>query len=134
MHPDEQLRLVDTILINVTSFFRDEPSWTYLANEVVPAIVASKRPDEQIRVWSAGCATGEEPYSLAMIFADHLGINEFKLRVKIFATDIDESALAEARSGRYSAKQVEPVGATGATGSSRRPHRVSSSGRTAADR
>jgi len=111
LHPDEQARLVDTILINVTSFFRDEPAWTYLADEVVPSIVASKGADEPIRVWSAGCASGEEAYSLAMVFADQLGLDAFKSRVKIFATDTDGAALAEARKGTYTERQLAPVSA-----------------------
>jgi two-component system CheB/CheR fusion protein len=111
LHPDEQTLLVETILINVTSFFRDEAAWTYLANELVPSIVAAKGADEPIRVWSAGCASGEEAFSLAMVFADHLGLEAFKSRVKIFATDSDDAALAEARRGTYTETQLEPVSA-----------------------
>lgn len=109
--PEEAPRLVDTILINVTAFFRDEAAWKYLADEVVPAIIATKGPDEPIRVWSAGCASGEEAYSLAMIFADHLGMDSFKARVKIFATDTDQAALAKGRAAQYTEAQLEPVGA-----------------------
>ena len=111
LHPDEQAQLVDTILINVTSFFRDGPAWVHLADEVVPMLVVAKGPDEPIRVWSAGCASGEEAFSLAMVFADHLGIDAFKSRVKIFATDTDDAALAEARTGAYAEHQLEPVSA-----------------------
>jgi two-component system CheB/CheR fusion protein len=66
VHPDEFGHLFNTILINVTSFFRDRPAWEFLADEVVPRIVSGKQPGEPIRVWSAGCATGQEAYSLAM--------------------------------------------------------------------
>lgn len=109
VHPDEQTELVDTILINVTSFFRDPEAWTYLADHVVPAIVADKPADSPIRVWSAGCATGEEAYTLAMVLAEQLGIEAFKARVKIYATDSDEQALAEGRAARYSDQQLEAV-------------------------
>ena len=107
--PDEQERLVDTILINVTAFFRDEEAWNFLSAHVVPDILAAAGTTESIRVWSAGCASGEEAYSLAMVLADHLGIDAFKERVKIFATDIDEDALTAARRGVYSERQLEPV-------------------------
>lgn len=109
--PEEPARLVDTILINVTGFFRDESAWTYLAEHVVPGLVDAKGSDEPIRAWCAGCASGEEAYSLAMVFADHLGLDEFKRRVKIFATDTDQGALAQARTATYTANQLEPVGA-----------------------
>jgi len=108
--PAEQARLVDTILINVTAFFRDEDAWQFLADEVVPGIVEAAG-DGPIRVWSAGCASGEEAYSLAMVFADHVGVDEFRHRVKIFATDTDDGALAEARRGVYTRRQLEPVSA-----------------------
>src|SRR5574341_946200 len=60
VHPEEFAQLFNTILINVTAFFRDSPAWEYLAAEVVPVIVGQKRPQDPIRVWSAGCASGEE--------------------------------------------------------------------------
>src|SRR5688572_22665265 len=60
VHPDEFPHLFDTILINVTGFFRDSPAWDYLGKEIVPTLVAQKQPDEPIRVWTAGCASGEE--------------------------------------------------------------------------
>jgi two-component system CheB/CheR fusion protein len=105
----EFAQLFDTILINVTGFFRDRPAWQFLREEIVPEIAAAKGPGEQIRVWSAGCATGEEAYSLAMVFADELGEDEFADRIKIYATDVDEAALAEARHGIFTADQVKDV-------------------------
>jgi two-component system CheB/CheR fusion protein len=106
---DEFARLFDTILINVTGFFRDLPTWEFLRKEIVPKIVAAKDEADQIRLWSAGCATGEEPYSLAMVFADELGDENFADRVKIYATDIDEQALSEARHGIFTADGVQDV-------------------------
>ena len=103
--------LFNTILINVTSFFRDADCWTYLQHEILPDLLAARSPDEEIRVWSAGCASGEEPYSLAILFAEILGIEECGKRVKIYGTDVDEEALREARSGLYQAKSLEPLSA-----------------------
>ncbi|WP_405586656.1 CheR family methyltransferase [Streptomyces sp. NBC_01092] len=101
--------LFNTILINVTSFFRDPEAWTFLQHEVVPELLAALAADEEIRVWSAGCSSGEEAYSLAVMFAEALGIEECVRRVKIYATDVDEEALREARSGLYPPKSVEPL-------------------------
>ena len=106
---DEFAKLFDTILINVTGFFRDTPAWQFMREEIVPTITAAKDPDEQIRVWSAGCATGEEAYSLAMIFAEDLGEERFADQMKIYATDVDESALAEARHGIFTEDHVKDV-------------------------
>ena len=109
VHPEEFSELFNAILINVTSFFRDKETWDYLAKEIIPKIVASKKKDEVIRIWSAGCATGEEVYTIAMLMNEALGEEDFKRRVKIFATDIDELALAHARRAKYTAKDMEPV-------------------------
>jgi two-component system, chemotaxis family, CheB/CheR fusion protein len=108
-HPDEFGLLFNTILINVTSFFRDPEAWRFLATEIVPRVAADSRPDGVIRVWSAGCASGEEAYSLAMVLAEHLGVEGFRRRVKIYASDVDEDALMTARHATYSAQQVEDV-------------------------
>lgn len=107
--PDEQSRLVDTILINLTGFSRDTTAWEYVSAHVVPAILATARPGDPIRVWSAGCASGEEAHTLAMVFADQLGAEEFQSRVKIFATDTDDAALVQARRGVYSHHELESV-------------------------
>jgi two-component system CheB/CheR fusion protein len=96
-------------LINVTSFFRDLPTWEYLALDVLPQLVAARPTDSPLRVWSAGCASGEEAYTIAMIMARVLGEQAFRERVKIYATDVDEEALDFARLGAYSPKQIEEV-------------------------
>src|SRR3954447_10771746 len=97
VHPEEFAALFDTILINVTAFFRDQPAWQFLVDEVVPNLVASKPVGAPIRLWSAGCASGEEAYSLAIVMAEALGAEQFRARVKIYGTDVDEDALAKAR-------------------------------------
>src|SRR5215469_10831629 len=69
VHPEEFAPLFDTILINVTGFFRDPESWEKLSKDVIPEYVINRRAGESIRVWCAGCASGEEAYTLAMIFS-----------------------------------------------------------------
>jgi two-component system CheB/CheR fusion protein len=109
VHPDEFLPLFNTILINVTAFFRDPVAWQVVAGQVLPRILESKGPDEPIRCWSAGCASGEEAYTLAILLAEALGEADYRRRVKIYATDVDEEALAQARQGIYLAAQAEAV-------------------------
>jgi two-component system, chemotaxis family, CheB/CheR fusion protein len=106
---DEFTRLFNTILINVTSFFRDPQHWDYVRDEVVPRLVGSSATTDPIRVWSAGCASGEEAYSIAMLLAEVLGSEAFRERVKIYATDADEEALAQARHAVYSAQSAADV-------------------------
>jgi two-component system CheB/CheR fusion protein len=109
LHPEEFASLFNSILINVTSFFRDPQTWEYLAAETVPELIAGHPPDSPLRFWSAGCATGEEAYTLAMVLARVLGDDAFQERVKIYATDVDEQALDHARHGAYQPKQLEAV-------------------------
>src|SRR3954451_7983797 len=107
VNPDEFAFLFNTVLINVTGFFRDEPAWDALASEVVPQLLAGMDEEDPIRAWSAGCATGEEPYTLAILLAETLGEEAYVRRVKIYATDVDMEALDHARHAAYSAKDVE---------------------------
>ena len=109
VNTDEFATLFNTILINVTSFFRDPEAWDYLREQVVPVLLAEHAPEDQLRVWSAGCASGEEAYSLAIVLADAMGIEQFRQRVKIYATDVDEEALARARHATYSERDVQGV-------------------------
>ncbi|NDJ22138.1 PAS domain S-box protein [Nostoc sp. B(2019)] len=109
VYPEEFNLLFNTILINVTAFFRDTCAWEYLAEHVLPNIIREKQNSDQIRIWSAGCASGEEAYTLAMLMAEILGAEEFRQRVKIYATDVDEDALNQARQAVYSAKDVQAV-------------------------
>jgi two-component system, chemotaxis family, CheB/CheR fusion protein len=109
VHPDEFQPLFNTVLINVTSFFRDELAWQYIAERVIPRLMEERGPERQIRVWSAGCASGEEAYTVAMLFAEALGEADFRERVKIYATDADEEALTQARQGAFGPREVESV-------------------------
>jgi two-component system CheB/CheR fusion protein len=107
--PGEFECLLNTVLINVTSFFRDEDAWEVMRTDVIPRLVARSEGDRPIRVWSVGCASGEEPYSLAMLLAEAVGPAEFCNRVKIYATDLDEEALKTARLATYLPRDVEGV-------------------------
>ncbi len=109
VHPEEFIQLFNTILINVTGFFRDEAPWNYLAREIIPQILKGKSADDPIRIWNAGCSSGEETYTLAMLFAEALGHDAFCGRVKIYSTDVDEEALAQARSAAYTNKELQPI-------------------------
>jgi two-component system, chemotaxis family, CheB/CheR fusion protein len=109
VNPDEFTDLFDTILINVTGFFRDAGAWQYLADEILPKLVEDTPDEQPLRVWSAACASGEEAYTGAMLLAEQLGEDEFRRRVKIYATDIDEDALSHARSAIYSRDDMKAV-------------------------
>jgi two-component system CheB/CheR fusion protein len=109
VHPAEYVYLFNTILINVTSFFRDKVTWDYVSEEVIPRLLANSSDSDIIRVWSAGCATGQEAYTIAMLLAEQVGTAGFAGRVKIYATDLDEEALQRARQASYTAKEVEDV-------------------------
>ena len=108
VHPGEFSALLNTVLINVTGFFRDAEAWAYMADRVIPDLI-ERAGDDPIRIWSAGCATGEEPYTLIMLFAEALGTEGCRQRVKIYATDADEEELVKARVGRYSLERVKDV-------------------------
>lgn len=107
--PEEFDRLFNTLLINVTSFFRDAEAWQALHNQVIPDLLEHKAHDEPIRCWSVGCASGEEAYTLAIALAEQLGIEQFCQQVKIYATDVDQEALQDARHAIYSPKALEPL-------------------------
>ena len=109
VHPDEFKHLFNTILINVTAFFRDETPWEYLRTDIIPRLVEKRAADGVIRVWSAGCASGEESYTVAMLIAEAFGADAFAERVKIYATDVDDEALNEARQAVYAHRQIEAV-------------------------
>jgi two-component system CheB/CheR fusion protein len=108
-HPEEYVELFNTILINVTGFFRDRETWELVAADIIPRLLEERATEAPLRIWSAGCASGEEPYTIAMLLSEALGEEGFKRRVKIYATDIDEEALTQARDAAFSSKQLEGV-------------------------
>ncbi|MFW6296650.1 MAG: CheR family methyltransferase [Halothece sp.] len=107
VHPEEFIVLFNTILINVTSFFRDMQAWERLSHIVIPRILEQTEPNEAIRIWTAGCSSGQEALTIAILFAEQMGLQAFREQVKIYATDIDEEALGEARIACYAPKQME---------------------------
>lgn len=101
-HKEEAEQLFRDLLINVTSFFRDSTHFDTLNREVIPEIVANCEEHGEIRAWVAGCSTGEEAYTLAILLAEEVSRTKRNCNVIIFGTDIDEAALAKARLGQYS--------------------------------
>jgi two-component system, chemotaxis family, CheB/CheR fusion protein len=107
--PTEVTALYHDLLIYVTSFFRDPESFDTLSSKVFPEIVKDKSPKTPIRIWIAGCSTGEEAYSIAICLLEFLAERSMNLPIQIYATDISESAIAQARSGFYTVSQVADV-------------------------
>ena len=109
LEPEEFSQLFESMLINVTGFFRDPLAWQALQEQVIPELLSAKGVKTPVRVWSAGCATGEEAYTLAIVLAEAMGADQFRERVKIYATDLDEDALQQARAGTYEADALADV-------------------------
>jgi len=97
----EATAMFNDILIGVTNFFRDRAPWEALAEQVIPALFAEKRADEKIRLWSLGCATGEEAYSLAILLTEYASKLDIHYEFQVFASDPDDAALIRAREGIY---------------------------------
>ncbi|MGO4854153.1 CheR family methyltransferase [Phaeovulum sp. W22_SRMD_FR3] len=97
----EAEKLLNNLLINVTRFFRDPGAFESLRREVVPAMLEGRDPEDELRIWVAGCSTGQEAYSLAMLFDQEMTRQNLHCKMAIFGTDIDEDALAVARRGLY---------------------------------
>jgi two-component system, chemotaxis family, CheB/CheR fusion protein len=107
--PDESVALMKELLISVTNFFRDAPAWTVLDQRIIPRLFAGKGEADQVRVWVAGCATGEEAYSMAMLLTEHRPELPLAPSIQIFASDLDEHAIATAREGLYTNADVADV-------------------------
>jgi two-component system, chemotaxis family, CheB/CheR fusion protein len=98
---DETVGLLKDMLIGVTNFFRDREAFEALERDIVPALFKGKAPGDQVRAWVAACATGEEAYSVAILLADHASRMAHPPAIQVFATDIDEAAIATARGASY---------------------------------
>jgi two-component system CheB/CheR fusion protein len=107
--PDETGALLRDLLISVTNFFRDKKAFEAVETEVIPKILRGKTAESQVRIWVAGCATGEEAYSIAMLFAEQTMNVIDAPKIQLFATDIDEAAIAHAREGYYSLNDAADV-------------------------
>src|ERR1017187_968170 len=109
--PQEVDLLFKELLIGVTSFFRDPALWEQLKAEVIPSLLATRPKGGMLRVWTPGCSTGEEAYSLAIIFREALEQVKPAARysLQVFATDLDKDAIAKARAGAYPANIAADV-------------------------
>jgi two-component system CheB/CheR fusion protein len=107
--PREYTALFNTILINVTGFFRDPEAWDHVRDDVLARLLEDRDPESPLRIWCAGCSSGEEPYTLVMLLCEALGEEELRRRVKIYATDVDEDALQTARRAVYSEERIAAV-------------------------
>ncbi len=107
----EYAQLLDTLTINVTEFFRDKVVWDQIKRNVLPPLIEAKRTgrNRTIRIWSAGCATGEEPYSIAMALLDALGPEAPRFLISVTATDLDPEALAKAERGVYDSAMLKRI-------------------------
>jgi two-component system CheB/CheR fusion protein len=95
--------LAKDLLINVTSFFRDPKVFDLLVEKIIPDLIRDHSPDRPLRIWIAGCSTGEETYSLAMLFYEQIAATTRKIKLQVFASDVDPDAVASAREGLYPA-------------------------------
>jgi chemotaxis protein methyltransferase CheR len=105
-NPDEYNLLVNDLTINYTKFFRDPDVYEFLKTTLLPELMSSK---SWVRIWSAGCATGEEPYSLSILVNEVLKHQKKNCRVSIYASDLDKTALAKAERGEYDSRTVQGV-------------------------
>lgn len=103
-HPEEYEQLIGSFLIKVTEFMRDPETFAYLREQILPELITySQGNNNELRIWSAGCATGQEAYSLAILVSEVLGEKIRDYNIKIFATDVDPNAITFARRGLYTA-------------------------------
>ncbi len=109
-NPDEVRGLSQDLLIHVTRFFREPESFDALAEDVLPSLIEDRSPEQPLRMWVCGCATGEEAYSLAITVVEFLQRKQSDIRVQIFATDVSDTAIERARAGVYPASIAADVG------------------------
>lgn len=110
-HPEETDHLIDVLTINVSRFFRNPLTFEYLAEVVLPAIIMQKKrvSDHSFRIWSAGCAKGEEVYSVAILINELMEKEKYELNINIFASDIDENSLKKGRNGVYPYESIMEI-------------------------
>jgi len=108
-NPVELDLLSKDLLINVTSFFRDPKVFDFLAEKIIPGLVRNRTSDQSLRIWIAGCSTGEETYSLTMLFREAITEAKSNIKLQVFASDVDADAVADAREGLYPESIAEDV-------------------------
>lgn len=107
-HESELINFINAITTNLTSFFRENHHFEYLRNTLIPELIARNEDSRRIRIWSAGCSTGEEPYSIAITVLEALQ-NYSNWDVKILATDLDTNVVATAKAGIYKDERVTGI-------------------------
>ena len=108
-NPAEANALLKDLLISVTNFFRDSEAFAALGRDIIPKLFEGKTPDDQVRVWVTGCATGEEAYTVTMLLSEYAATLSIAPQIQVFATDIDEDAIATARDGFYTINDAADV-------------------------
>lgn len=107
---DEERYLKETLTVNVTELFRNPETYESVRKNVLPELIKSKGGNRFIKVWSAGCSNGEEPYSIAIMLNEYLGSSARKYNISIIGTDIDEDSLKKANMAIYQSRQLEKIG------------------------
>jgi chemotaxis methyl-accepting protein methylase len=107
--PEEKSCLSQILTVTITRFFRDKEVFDILENSIIPAILKNKKGKDEFKIWSVGCANGEEPYSLSILWREKFGKFLPQIRLTILATDINESLLGRAREGRYKKSSLKEV-------------------------
>lgn len=107
---DEERQLKETLTVNVTELFRNNETYESVYKNVLPELIKQKKDNRFIKVWSAGCSNGEEPYSIAIMLNQFLGSSIKRYNISILATDIDEDSLGKAENGIFQPKQLEKIG------------------------
>ena len=108
--PNEYQRLLDDLSINVSDFFRDREAFRVIDTCVLPELIRRKQAERRLKIWSAGCASGEEPYSIGIMLNRHLGDRIADWDIRIYATDLHEGTLDKARLGVYDHAKLESLG------------------------
>lgn len=105
----ESKKLKETLTVNVTELFRNPETYEVFRKIVLPRLIKAKEREHKIKVWSAGCSDGEEPYSIAILFYEMLRFSSKKFHISIIGTDIDEESLRKAENGIYQTKHLEKI-------------------------
>ena len=111
-NPDELVSLLKNLLINVTNFFRDKDAFAALEKKVIPTLFEGKSSEDHVRVWTAGCSSGEEAYSIAILLHEYAAMLPDAPKIQIFASDVDEDVIAEAREGIFTEAVISDVSET----------------------
>ena len=106
---DEEKQLKETLTVNVTELFRNPETYESVRNNVLPELIKYKGNNKVIKVWSAGCSNGEEPYSIAILLNEYLGSSAKRYNISILGTDIDEDSLGKAENALFQSKQLEKI-------------------------